>query len=142
MLSLGGKQFYDVYLGYILLDSPLVFVCCISNEYGMVFVLWIYHEVIRNACPYLYMSFFSTPVRMPCAHLLLNFIGVGFCVWSISIAVWRIGSASLEFVQPPYVLYFFVEIITASMNLLRTSTGCFFLGGSSDCIGSWCLLLN
>ena len=84
-----------------------------------------------------------TPVRMPCAYLLSNCIGVGPCGCPISVAVWCIGSDSLALMQPPPVSDSFVELITVSMTFLRTRTGWLcFGGGSSYCMGILGLLLN
>ena len=41
------------------------------------------------------LFFLSTPVSMPCEHLLSNCCGIVPYGWPISFAVWRIDSASL-----------------------------------------------
>ena len=46
-------MFYDIYMGDVLLDSILGFFGRVSNVCGIIFVMWIYHEASRIACPYL-----------------------------------------------------------------------------------------
>ena len=68
-------------------------------------------------------------VRIPTAHLLSNWSGVGPCGWPISWRVVRIGTASLALMNPDPVSDSWTEDMTASIILLFTRIGALCGGG-------------
>ena len=79
-------------MGDVLLDILLGSVRRVSNVYGIVFFCGFITNPVESHVHTLRFFCLSTPVRMPCANLLLDFSGVGPCGCPISISVWRIGS--------------------------------------------------